>query len=388
MALTGSPVQGAAVPDLAARMSTFRSLGGNCEFGFVQRYCGVEPSGLLRFAYTPIDALLRGLACGFEDFGAPGDLRLEETETGAFYGRSERYGIWWNTMQLVGSIDAGALLERELGRIAHLRTKFRAELAQGSAMLVRTEGQGESDADFARLAAALRRYGPSPLLRVKAAGADWRPGPVRQVGEGLYEGSVRRFALDEAWAVDLEPWVHLGDAAYAARHGLPVEALRAPPRGPDPVSFNTRLRRHGGRPMRDGLMSFMKAVDPAAFEAGAVYVVSAWVWIPRDCAATRIFAACGRDRLGWADADLGLRERWQRVWAAGRFEAGEAPGAPLGLGLIGGAGDWFWSCRSVCHRGVLPRPAEPPRIRLRPAPARWLTGWLDRDRPAGVVPAT
>ncbi|MBE7247769.1 MAG: hypothetical protein INR63_22720, partial [Actinomycetospora chiangmaiensis] len=43
---------------LAERLHAFRSLGDNCEFGFVQRYGGVEPSGLLRFSYTPMEDLI------------------------------------------------------------------------------------------------------------------------------------------------------------------------------------------------------------------------------------------------------------------------------------------------------------------------------------------
>lgn len=389
MAPSRSLMPSAAVADLAARMRTFRSLGGNCEFGFVQRYCGVEPSGLLRFAYTPIDALVRGLGCGFEGFGVPGDLCIEEIDTGAFYCRSERYNIWWNTMQLVGSVAPEVLLEREYGRAAHLRASFLAELAAGSHILVRTESQGETDADFARLSAALQAHGAAPLLRVKAVGAAWKPEPVRQVGPHRFEGSVRRFAIEEAWAVDFEPWVHLCDAAYAARHDLPASALAAAP-VPSPITFRTRLRYHVGKssaggstpgpPTQDSHTSFMKAVDPAAFEPARVYVFSAWVWIPVDCTATRIFAACGLRRLAWRDADLTDRERWQRVWAAGRFEPGEAPGAPVGLGMIGGRQGGFWSCRSVCHEGALPRPVEPPRIRPQPAPARWITRWFDREQ--------
>ena len=45
-----------AAATLARRLHAFRSLGDNCEFGFVQRYGGVEPSGLLRFSYTPLAA--------------------------------------------------------------------------------------------------------------------------------------------------------------------------------------------------------------------------------------------------------------------------------------------------------------------------------------------
>lgn len=375
--------QNSVIPTLAARMQMFRSLGGNCEFGFVQRYCGVEPSGLLRFAYTPIDALIRGILCKFDGFGATGDLCIEETESGAYYCRSDRYNVWWNTMQQVGSVAPELLLEREYGRANHLLNAFFSELDTGSYMLVRTEAQGETETDFERLATALNTHGASPLLRVKAVGADWKPEPVRRVGRNTFEGSVRRFAVEEAWAVDLEPWIRLCDSAYITQHNLSVDALGIEHAGQNPVVFNTRLRHHTGQPAHNSHTSFMKAVDPAVFDPALVYVFSAWVWIPNDCEATRIFAACGLRRLGWVDADLGVRECWQRIWAAGRFEAGEAPGTPVGLGMIGSETDSFWSCRSSCYEGVLPRVADPPRVRPYPAPARWITRWLDRRQDVG-----
>ncbi len=386
MAPSGIPTRHAAIPALSERMHGFRSLGGNCEFGFVQRYGGAEPSGLLRFAATPLDALIRALADDFDGYGEPGDLVVEATATGAYYGRSRRYGVWWNTMQLVGRIEPEALLAREYGRVAHLRQKLLEELRTGSVTFVRTTAQGESDADLDRLAAAIARHGPAPLLRVKAAGPDWAPEPVRQVADGVFEGRVRRFSADDqAWIVDLEPWLALCDAAYAARHGLPVDALAPGPR-PDRLPLPGGLRRCRGRPGVQGLSPFTRAVDPAAFDREASYVFSAWVWIPEGCAATRIFATAGLSRLGWADADLNRRGCWQRVWAAGRF--GPAGGArePVGLGMVGGPGDWFWSCRPAFHEGVLPRPVSAPRMRPWPAPARWLTHWLDRPRRFGAGP--
>lgn len=363
----------APLPGLAERMQAFRSLGGNCEFGFVQRYCGVEPSGLLRFAYTPLDALIRALARDFEGYGAPGDLRVEETESGAYYGRSLRYDIWWNTMQIVGSADPAALLEREYGRVAHLRRRMLDELAAGAQILVRTASQGETEADFARLAAALARHGPSPLLCVTAAGPDWTPEPVLRIREHLFAGRVRRFATDQAWLVDLEPWIALCDGAYAARAGLPADAF-APEPAPDPLHLPRLPRLHRARGPEPGLTAFTRAVDPAAFDPSEPYVFSAWVWIPAACGAERIFANVGQQRLGWSDADLALRERWQRVWAAGRFGSGPER-APVGLGMIGRGGDRFWSCRPAFHRGVVPRAAAPPPVRPEPAPARWLTRW-------------
>ena len=52
-------------PDSFARLHAFRAWATIASSGSVQRYGGVEPSGLLRFSYTPLEDLIRGLRCGF-----------------------------------------------------------------------------------------------------------------------------------------------------------------------------------------------------------------------------------------------------------------------------------------------------------------------------------
>lgn len=42
-------------------LSRFESLGDNCEFGFIQRFHGCEPSSLLRWATAPLDGVMTGL---------------------------------------------------------------------------------------------------------------------------------------------------------------------------------------------------------------------------------------------------------------------------------------------------------------------------------------
>ncbi|MDP4023929.1 hypothetical protein Q8W71_14960 [Methylobacterium sp. NEAU 140] len=364
-----APHGAAAWPGLGERLHAFRSLGGNCEFGFVQRYGGVEPSGLLRFSYTPIDDLIHALDTDFAAFGAAGDLRVEETESGAYYCRSRRYNIWSNTAQMAGSIDPAALLEREYGRVAHLKRRMLEELAGGTKILVRKAGQGETEADFARLADAVARHGASTLLRVEAAGSGWRPEPVRRLGERLLAGRVRRFAPTEtAWDIDLEPWLALCDSAYAARHGIPDGVLDAGPFTPA-LALRGGLRRHRGRHPEPRYGAYTRTVDPSRFDPDAVYAFSAWVWIPAEANPARIAAVMGWGQLGWRDADLGLRERWQRVWAAGRIRRG-AERVAIGLAMVGGRADRFWSWGAELHAGPVPRPAAPPAFR--PGFRAWL----------------
>jgi hypothetical protein len=353
---------------LGHRLHGFRSLGDNCEFGFVQRYGGVEPSGLLRFSYTPLEDLIRGLRCGFADFGAPGDLHLSVSAGGTYYCHSQAYNIWANTGHPAGSIEPGDLLEREYGRLAHLKRKMLEDLADGSKILVRKVDRGAAESDFARLAEAVWSHGPSTLLRVTEAGPDWTLEPARRVADRLIEGRVRRFApVEQAWEVDLEPWLHLVDSTYALAHDarptrIDTDAF------PEALSLSGRLRRHMGRHREKALTAYTRAVDPTGFRQDAVYVFSSWVWIPEDFDGERIFAAAGYARLGWLDADLSRRRCWQRVWASGRLRHDVAR-EPIGLGMIGTRRDGFWSYGARLSEG--PIPGQEPRPDLRMPPFRF-----------------
>ncbi len=247
------------------------------------------------------------------------------------------------------------------------------ELASGSKILVRKVERGDTEEDLGRLADALARHGPSPLLLVREAGPEWRPG-VRRLSERVFTGGVPRFAPTEtAWVVDLEPWLTLCDQAYAACHPQTETPRPAAPAPALPVRGG--LRRLRAHPAGPELSAFTKAVDPHGFDPAAAFVFSAWVWIPPACTASRIFAVTGQRRLGWRDADLAVRGRWQRVWAAGRFRHEPEP-APVGLGMAGGEGTWFWSWGARMHEGVVPVDRPPPRIVPGPAPLRWITAAL------------
>ena len=367
---TGSdPAAGA--KGLAERMHDFRSLGGNCEFGFVQRYCGAEPSGLFRFSFTPLDDLIHAIETDFETYGAPSDLHLVETENGYYYCASRCYRFWSNINRKVGEGDPGTLLEQEYGRVAHLKRRMLEDLSRASKILVRKVGADEDEADFARLARAVWRHGPSTLLRVTESPSE----AVRWTSDRILQGGVRRFApREQAWEVDLEPWIGLCDAAYAARHRLPAAALASSP-PVDAMRWPERAGQHRGQRRKRSFRAFTRPVDPTLFEPGKPYVFSAWVWIPAEASVTRIFALMGPDRLGSGDADVTVRDRWQLVWAAGRI-ALEQTDPRVGLGMIGTRTDRFRSCGWRVHDGPIPdRSALPPDVNPPPSLFRWFTAW-------------
>ncbi|MGT2488462.1 hypothetical protein ACU4GA_26140 [Methylobacterium oryzae CBMB20] len=325
-----------------------------------------------------MEDLIRGLRRGFADFGVPGDLRLSVSSGGTYYCHSAAYNIWANTGHPAGSIAPETLLEREYGRLAHPGSaRCWTTSPTVPKILVRKVGRDEPEADFARLAEAVWAHGPSTLLRVTEAGPRWAAEPARRVADRLIEGRVRRFApVEQAWAVDLEPWMHLVDSAYALERGAAPTRLDAAA-FPEALTLPGRLRRHVGRHRAAALSAYTRAVDPAGFRADTVHVFSSWVWIPEDFAGDRVFAAAGYARLGWRDADLSRRRCWQRVWAAGRLRP-DATREPVGLGMIGTRRDGFWSAGARFAEGPIPGDEPAPELRMPPVrfPGRDLLGRL------------
>ncbi|TXM93879.1 hypothetical protein FV219_19085 [Methylobacterium sp. WL122] len=120
-----------------------------------------------------------------------------------------------------------------------------------------------------------------------------------------------------------------------------------------------RTTLHAAHNQRPGFSAYTKLLDTTRFDPATPYVFSAWIRIPAGASPERIFAALGRERLGWCDADLGIRDRWQRIWAAGRV--GDGTDRPcVGLGLIGDAGDRFESRDWHLREGAVPDWSAPP----------------------------
>lgn len=358
-------------PTMAERLQAFRSIGWNCEFGFVQRYSGIEASGLFRFTFTPIKTLTAAVSSGFERYGAPGDLQICESESGFYYCRSKTYNFWYNTSHKVGTGDTRAILREEYGKVAHLKRKILQELADGSCILVRRAEPDESRAAFAQLAAAIADHGPSTILRVFEADEDHEAGSLERVSDTVLVGRIARFAPQvRAYEIDLEPWLTLCDRAYAAWRGVPE--LGPAGARENLLSLPDRLRRHRGR-RPGGTSLFTEAVDTRALAPDRPYVFSAWVWIPREFEGTRVFANLGHERLGWRDADLSLRECWQRVWAAGRIPR-DQPRLRVGLVVTEERKNLIWSSRWRLHEGPVPSdPAQPAPVSARPSLLRWLS---------------
>ncbi|HVH80115.1 MAG TPA: hypothetical protein VM782_12040, partial [Stellaceae bacterium] len=172
-------------------MLAFESIGERCDFGAVQRHFGVEPLGLLRFAWTRFDSLIAALEDRFEAVGT-----VEDTEF-ALYGdetilRMKKYGLIFHTfiyrMDEEPPEKREAFYQQQRRRLLFLKDKLVADLQDPQKICVYSTNEWAADDHITRLASALRAYGPSSLLYVRPE-RDKRPsGFVEALEDGLYAG--------------------------------------------------------------------------------------------------------------------------------------------------------------------------------------------------------
>ena len=201
--LTGTPA--------AQFMLRFESFGDNCEFGLVQRRCGAEPLGLLRFSNLELPQLLRGLDNRFEGLGEVNslELSLDQGNPPEYVLRDRGYNLVFHTFLNAGTAREEELLAQQSGRMQFLRRKLLEDLANGEKIFVVKRNVLLTEHEMLPLRMALQRYGANTLLYVVPS-ADHSPGTVVQVAPGLLCGYIDRLAPHEnAHELSLAVWLRL-----------------------------------------------------------------------------------------------------------------------------------------------------------------------------------
>ena len=198
-------------------MMRFESLGENCEFGLAQRRCHAEPLGLLRFASTPLSALLAALKLRFEGLGEPDQIDVRVSSNNEEYlVLDRRYGILYHPWMLVGQASPEDILQREMKRLPLLKRKLLEDLAEGSKIFVYRGMKPLPRAQMGRLVEVLREYGPVTLLWVELQDAKHPAGTVELLENSLLKGYIDRFAPgDNAHDLSIDCWITLCRNAYA-----------------------------------------------------------------------------------------------------------------------------------------------------------------------------
>jgi len=207
-------------PPLNELVMQFESLGENCEFGLVQRRCGAEPLGLLRFASAPLPVLLAGLRARFEGLGEPDEIDIRVSENQQEYlVVDKRFGFLYHPWVLVGEADPEAIRQREVKRLPFLRRKLLEDLDEARKIFVYRGMRQQPQVLVMRLVEALRAYGPADLLWVALHDKEHPPGTVEAIAPGLLKGYIDRFAPGEnAHALSLECWITLCRNALALQY--------------------------------------------------------------------------------------------------------------------------------------------------------------------------
>ncbi len=379
-----------AIPDLLSR---FESLGEDCEFGLVQRYVGIEPLGLFRFNYSPRKTLQLLLQDGLERICSPGCLSLHVNAGQEYIVRISPFGFVYHSFMRVGQIGPEDLLAREYRRLAFLARKFREDAALGEKIFVRQDNVDATEVEMRGLHGALGALGPSFLLWVTTQTPAHPPGTVEYLGDRLMRGYLDRPAAmvtDIHW-VSTDGWVMLCQAAAALRsriaggqtilpgHTVPGVASRAQPNlfpaakpvrarsnligliatveeVPDRFFAHEAVLRHALT--EDVLAGFNPIYGLMArdLEAGEIYSVSAYVWLPEHSPITRAsLNMVPLASLTVRRADPAIRGRWQRIWSSARTKDAMTQ-VRATIFVLGQANAHFYSTAWKIEKSVIPTP--------------------------------
>jgi hypothetical protein len=207
-------------------MYCFESLGDNCEFGIVQRRCGAEPLGPLRFSIVTAENLVRALDAGLKDLLDP-ELMEVQLSGGRYVARNRVYDITFGHSGFTEKdVGPDRVLHLIVRRLQLLTRKLRAILAGGEKILV-FRSRVDDDAMALRLGAALSRFGPNLLLWVAPAPAASVAGRVEPIAGAVLKGYIE---ADSDWDnLAFETWLTLCERAYA--HWRTAAASGAPRNG-------------------------------------------------------------------------------------------------------------------------------------------------------------
>lgn len=180
-------------------MMMFESLGGGghgCEFGLVQRFYGAEPLSLLRWADIPFECLADALERRFEKVGHPETTIVFAHDHEEYWTRDTRFHMAMRTFVKVADLDMDRMVKQVTRRLKFLRSKLIEDLSSSNKIFVyRDMYRNLSDAELARLHAAVRSYGRNQLLYIRYSDDAHPPGSVENVRFGLQVGYVERFAF-------------------------------------------------------------------------------------------------------------------------------------------------------------------------------------------------
>jgi len=204
---TPSPLQPAANETL----NQFTSLGGDCEFGLVQRHYGLEPLGLLRWSSSSPANLSRLLDDGLERIGDPAHTSLTaDNDQDVYYLTLTAYDLMINTMVKIRTVDADKFLSQQNRRTSFLLRQLLGQFDDGDKIFVYKTNEPLDQAVAQRLCQSVARYGDVRLLYVAAAGLGEESGGLEVVGKNLIIARLAGIGpLERSWNIPYGAWLDL-----------------------------------------------------------------------------------------------------------------------------------------------------------------------------------
>jgi hypothetical protein len=213
---------------LAELATKFESIGENCEFGLVQRRCDAEPLGLMRFAGSYSNKIVRGIELEFEGIGNPADITPTLEGNGGrreFLIHERKYGLVYHTFVYEGERTIELMRQQEAMRLQFLRRKFIEELDMGEKIFVFKSDATILEAEILPLFMALNRKQSNTLLWIVPEEPGRPSGTVEVLMNGLLKGYIDRFAPPgNAHDFSFEAWIRLCVHAFLLNRMMRVAA--------------------------------------------------------------------------------------------------------------------------------------------------------------------
>jgi hypothetical protein len=357
-------------------LGRFESLGDNCEFGFLQRYAGVEEPSLLRFNSTRVDRLIHGLRNRFADLALDGSMSVVWTNEWMVH--ESCYKFVYHSLNSDTNCDLNKLLKQQAAWLRYMAEKFMERLEIGDRIYVR-KGTTDTMESAIALGSHLRNHGPATLLWVTVADADHPNGTVAWIGDGVMRGWIQRFASYDRTG-DIEPigWINLLRRAWALRY------LQDPMAYPTRAPTNHLAQNFGGwcgssrataefvwhvphSPRRGQVMKHVFVQDTGGgasifgcmakdgLVAGGQYVASVYVWIDAESSVTSVgMVFLGRATIRANSADMTKRNAWQLIWVTARLPEQDVVAFPV-LTPVGPKGAVIYSAAWRLELGSVPQ---------------------------------